>query len=81
MEHQFNDGGRHGAGFVGDARDCAARSVAIVTGKSYREVYDAINNMAKVERRGVRKRGRSSSRTCDPTPRTRRRADDETDER
>ena len=58
----FNDGGRKAAGFDGAAGDCVTRAIAIATGKSYREVYDAINELAKRERTGKRKRRISSAR-------------------
>lgn len=59
MQFQYDDGGRAAAGFKGHAGDCVARAVAIATGRPYREVYDAINNLAKFERRS---RGKSSAR-------------------
>src|SRR4051812_24168081 len=63
MRHEYNDGGRALAGFTGSTGDCVVRSIAIATGQPYREVYDAINALAQRERRGKRKRGRSSART------------------
>jgi hypothetical protein len=39
---QYNDGGRSEAGFKGETGDCVARSIAIVTGRPYKEVYDAL---------------------------------------
>jgi hypothetical protein len=63
MQFQYNDGGRVEAGFKGDAGDCVTRAIAIATGKSYREVYDALNDLAGSERRGKRKRGVSNART------------------
>lgn len=58
----FNDGGRAAAGYVGVAGDCVCRSIATATGTPYQEVYDALNSLATVERRGKRKRGKSSAR-------------------
>lgn len=58
-----DDGGRAAAGFKGKAGDCAARSIAIVTGKPYSEVYAAINALGTTERIGKRKRGKSNART------------------
>lgn len=55
----YDDGGRASAGFQGKAGDCVVRSIAIVTGKPYREVYDAINVLALAER--PTKSGRKSS--------------------
>jgi hypothetical protein len=63
MNYQYNDGGRSLAGYQGTTGDCATRSIAIVTGKPYQEVYDAINTQALTERQGKRKRGISNSRT------------------
>lgn len=59
----FDDGGRAAAGFTGRARDCATRAIAIATGRPYREVYDAINQIALSERTGKRKRKVSNART------------------
>lgn len=60
---KFNDGGRTSAGYKGTTGDCATRAIAIVTGISYQEVYDKINEVASSERTGKRKRGISNSRT------------------
>ncbi len=58
-----NDGGRQAAGFKGKTGDCVCRAIAIVTGKPYREVYDALNQAAKRERPRKGGRKRSSART------------------
>jgi hypothetical protein len=58
-----NDGGRADAGYKGVTGDCAVRSVAIVTGRPYQEVYDLVNELAQSERTGKRKRGKSNART------------------
>lgn len=63
MGFVFNDGGRVAAGYKGAAGDCVCRSIAIVTGKPYQEVYDELNALAASERTGRRKRGKSSART------------------
>lgn len=63
IQFQYNDGGRAAAGFNGKAADCVTRAIAIATGKPYSEVYDALNELAKRERKGKRKRGVSNSRT------------------
>lgn len=60
---KFNDGGRAAAGFKGRAGDCVTRSIAIATGMSYTEIYDALNDLAKSERIGKRKKKISSART------------------
>lgn len=58
-----NDGGRALAGFKGMADDCCARAFAIATGRPYQEIYDLINELAKSERTGKRKRSISNART------------------
>jgi len=63
MDFVFDDGGRAAAGYKGMTGDFVTRSIAIATGKTYQEVYDARNQLAQAERRGKRKRKRSSSRT------------------
>lgn len=62
MEWVYDDGGRAAAGFRGETRDCVTRSIAIATGLPYRMVYDALNELAKAERPGDKRR-RSSART------------------
>jgi hypothetical protein len=59
MEFITNDGGRKAAGYLGLASDCVTRSIAIVTGKPYQEVYNSLNNLAKAE---SGKKKRSSAR-------------------
>jgi hypothetical protein len=63
MKWIYDDGGRAAAGFRGEAGDCVTRAIAIATGKGYREVYDAVNECAKRERRSKRKSTRSNART------------------
>jgi hypothetical protein len=63
MTFTFNDGGRADAGFRGKTGDCVTRSIAIATGRPYREVYNAINDASQGERPSARKRGKSSART------------------
>jgi hypothetical protein len=41
MDFVFHDGGRAAAGYKGMTGDCVTRSIAIATGKTYQEVYDA----------------------------------------
>jgi len=47
MKFEFNDGGRKAAGYKGTTGDCVCRSIAIITGIPYKEVYDAINQLSK----------------------------------
>ena len=63
MDFVFHDGGRTTAGYKGKTGDCVTRSIAIATGKTYQQVYDALNQFAETERIGKRKRKRSNSRT------------------
>ena len=58
-----NDGGRKAAGYKGAAGDCFVRAVCIATGKPYKEVYAATNDLALLETTGKRKRGVSNART------------------
>ena len=51
----FNDGGRMNAGFKGQTGDCVTRAIAIVTQKSYQEVYNAMNALSKEQKLGYRK--------------------------
>lgn len=63
MSHfRYDDGGRAAAGFKGSTGDCCCRAVAIASGLPYQVVYDLINEIAKRERTGKRKRGMSSAR-------------------
>ena len=60
---KYNDGGRKEAGFKGKTSDCVTRAIAIVTGKPYKEVYDAINILAETEYLGKRMKKNSNART------------------
>ena len=40
LKLKVDDGGRHAAGYKGQAGDCVVRSIAIVTGLPYQKVYD-----------------------------------------
>lgn len=52
------------AGFTGANRgDCVTRAIAVASGRSYQEVYLALHDAAKSERRGSRKRGISNPST------------------
>ena len=63
MKFVFHDRGRAAAGFKGSTGDCVTRSIAIVTGRPYQEVYDALNELGRTERISKRKKKRSNSRT------------------
>lgn len=62
MQFIYDDGGRAAAGFKGVCGDCVCRAIAIATGKPYLEVYNSLKELAKKERVGKRKRGKSSVR-------------------
>jgi len=61
MDFVYDDGGRAAAGYKGTAGDCVCRSIAIVSGKPYAEVYRELNELAASERPQCGER--SSSRT------------------
>ena len=60
MKWSYNDGGRAKAGYLGHPGDCVCRAIAIATGKPYREVYEALNAVAKSMRQTKRVRGASA---------------------
>lgn len=61
IEFHHHDGGREAAGFRGATGDCAARAVAITSGRPYREVYDRINELSREHERPKGARGRRSN--------------------
>ncbi|NCU31646.1 MAG: hypothetical protein EOM23_01625 [Candidatus Moranbacteria bacterium] len=61
MDFVKADGGRSKY-FKGQAGDCVVRAIANATGKDYLEIYNAINELAKKEKVGKRKKGVSSAR-------------------
>lgn len=63
MTWVFNDGGREAAGFKGTTGDCVCRAIAIAAERPYKEVYGLINDYAKSERIGTRKKRKSNART------------------
>ncbi len=58
-----NDGGRSASGFTGITGDCVTRSIAIITGIPYSEVYNSLNKLSSAERTGKRKKSVSNART------------------
>ena len=44
LQLKVDDGGRFAAGYKGKAGDCVVRSIAIVTGMSYKKVYQDLCN-------------------------------------
>jgi len=63
MRFEYDDGGRELSGYKGKTGDCVTRAIAIATGKSYQEVYNAINQIAEFEKPSKRRRGKSNART------------------
>lgn len=49
---QYDDGGREDAGFKGSTSDCVCRAVAIAMNRPYREIYDELNALCKVNSGG-----------------------------
>lgn len=64
IEHVYNDGGRAEAGFKGKTGDCVVRSIAIASGISYKEVYDALAIGNEQQRPGKSKRKSIGKRTA-----------------
>ena len=62
MEFIYSDGGRSKYFKAERVGDCCARAVANATGIDYKQAYDGINEIAKRERIGKRKKGKSSAR-------------------
>ena len=52
----YDDGGRRKAGYKGATGDCVCRAIAIATRRPYDEVYALINEAAKHERPGAKRR-------------------------
>jgi hypothetical protein len=61
MKYKYNDGGRAKAGYKGTSGDCVVRSIAIVSGVPYQDIYDKINILAKDERITKRRKKQSNS--------------------
>lgn len=62
MKFIYNDGGRSKYFKAKGVGDCVVRAICNATGKDYKEVYDAINDISKSEHTGRRKRGVSNAR-------------------
>jgi len=65
LQFEYDDGGRALAGFDRVAGDCVARSIAIATGRPYREVYDRLaegNGAARRKSKHHPVRGRTAGR-------------------
>jgi len=65
MKFQYNDGGRLEAGRKGKTGDCVCRSIAIVTGLPYEDVYKVLaegNATQRMSTRQKKKNGKSASK-------------------
>lgn len=62
LSFEYDDGGRSKYFKAENVSDCVTRAISIALGLDYKEVYDEINTIAKKERKGSRKRGKSRSR-------------------
>ena len=61
MQFNYNDGGRAEAGYKGHTGDCVCRSIAIVTGLPYQQVYEALASGNAMQRKSKRTAKRSKS--------------------
>ena len=59
----YDDGGRSKYFKAEKVGDCVTRAIAIASNKDYKEVYNALNKLAKNERTGKRKKKISNSRS------------------
>lgn len=62
MKFVYDDGGRSKYFRAENVGDCVTRAIANATGLDYKVIYDRLNALAKSERTGKRKRGKSNSR-------------------
>jgi hypothetical protein len=70
LELAINDGGRAKAGFKGKAGDCVVRSIAIVTGLPYEEIYDNLYKANEYFRKTSRTKLAKSLKQKNDSPRT-----------
>ena len=57
IQFKYNDGGRAAAGYTGkNVGDCVCRSISIITGKPYQEIYDRLAIGNATQRRSKRER-------------------------
>lgn len=61
MKFVYSDGGRSKYFKAENVGDCVCRAICNATGKDYKEVYNAINEMAKGERTKRHRGGKRSS--------------------
>lgn len=63
MEFVYSDGGRSKYFKAERVGDCCARAIANATGLDYKEVYDSLNELAKYEKTGKKKKKISNARS------------------
>lgn len=63
MKFIYSDGGRSKYFKAEGVGDCVCRAICNATGEDYKKIYDMINQQAKSERKGRRKRGISNARS------------------
>ncbi len=63
---EYNDGGRVEAGYKGKTGDCVTRSIAIATGKPYKDVYSALHQGAKDLIGGRSKAAKDAAKNASP---------------
>lgn len=62
LKFSYEDGGRSNYFKTKNVKDCVVRAICNATKRDYKQVYDTINEMAKNERTGKRKRSVSNAR-------------------
>ena len=70
LQLKFNDGGRAEAGYKGKVGDCVVRSVAIVTGFSYKKIYDDLYEANELFRTTSKTKLAKSLKQKNDSPRT-----------
>jgi len=61
MKQVYDDGGRGEAGYRGHANDCVCRSITIVTGRPYQDVYDRLAEGMGTQRKSKHSGSRTRS--------------------
>ena len=62
LDFEYNSGGREKYFEKEKVGDCVCRAISIATDTDYLEIYNKLNELAKKEHKGKRKRGISSAR-------------------
>lgn len=60
----YNDGGREESGYKGNTGDCVARSISIVTGLPYQQVYDRLAAGNATQRKGKYEGAKAGMKTA-----------------